>query len=123
MLLGHHGVYLSGSVFAKKMKGIKYCAYILVTYDEHKYKAAILHYVAQVLDAKTSDYDVVEIIRRVMFCILDGSSTMYMKDKSLIYYSWRDALVCSGLLYCLGMPPIFPMTTRNSASVDCRVRG
>ncbi|WP_192034428.1 HipA domain-containing protein [Halomonas sp. YLGW01] len=66
-------------------------AQVFDVYAEHKYKTATLRNIAQVLAAETSDADIAEFIRRLVFCVLTGNGDMHMKNWSLIYPDRRNA--------------------------------
>lgn len=66
-------------------------AQVFDVYAEQKYKTATLRNIAQVLAAETSDVDIAEFIRRLVFCILTGNGDMHLKNWSLIYPDRRNA--------------------------------
>ena len=66
-------------------------AQVFDVYAEQKYKTATLRNIAQVLAAETSDADIAEFIRRLVFCVLTGNGDMHMKNWSLIYPDRRNA--------------------------------
>ncbi|MEC4766728.1 HipA domain-containing protein [Halomonas sp. CUBES01] len=66
-------------------------AQVFDVYAEQKYKTATLRNIAQVLAAETSDADIAEFIRRLVFCVLIGNGDMHMKNWSLIYPDRRNA--------------------------------
>lgn len=66
-------------------------AQIFGVYADKKYRAASLRNIAQVLTAETSDADIVEFIRRLVFCVLIGNGDMHLKNWSLIYPDRRNA--------------------------------
>lgn len=66
-------------------------AQVFDVYAEQKYKTATLRNIAQVLAAETSDVDIAEFIRRLVFCVLTGNGDMHMKNWSLIYPDRRNA--------------------------------
>lgn len=66
-------------------------AQIFGVYAEKKYNAATMRTIAQVLTAEASDADIVELIRRLVFCVLIGNGDMHLKNWSLIYPDRRNA--------------------------------
>ncbi len=68
-------------------------AQVFDVYAEQKYKTATLRNIAQVLAAETNGADIVEFIRRLVFCVLTGNGDMHMKNWSLIYPDRRNAVL------------------------------
>lgn len=66
-------------------------AQIFGVYADKKYRAASLRNIAQVLTVEASDADIVEFIRRLVFCVLIGNGDMHLKNWSLIYPDRRNA--------------------------------
>ncbi|MGQ7245763.1 type II toxin-antitoxin system HipA family toxin [Halomonas sp. V046] len=66
-------------------------AQVFDVYPEHKYRTATLRNIAQVLAAETTDADIAEFIRRLVFCVLTGNGDMHIKNWSLIYPDRRNA--------------------------------
>lgn len=60
-------------------------------YADKKYRAASLRNIAQVLAVETSDADITEFIRRLVFCALIGNGDMHLKNWSLMYPDRRHA--------------------------------
>ncbi|WP_244511265.1 HipA domain-containing protein [Vreelandella arcis] len=85
-------------------------------YAEQKYKTATLRNIAQVLAAETSDADIAEFIRRLVFCVLTGNGDMHMKNWSLIYPDRRNACSGYGSRGCRTLPPA--LAGRETQSPD-----
>ncbi|MBY5940879.1 type II toxin-antitoxin system HipA family toxin [Halomonas sp. DP5N14-9] len=66
-------------------------AQVYGVYAEQKYQKATMRNIAQVLAAETCEADIVEFVRRLVFCALIGNGDMHLKNWSLIYPDRRRA--------------------------------
>lgn len=66
-------------------------AQVFGLYADKKYKKASYRNIAEVLAIETSDDDIAEFIRRLVFNTLIGNSDMHVKNWSLIYPDRRNA--------------------------------
>ncbi|NRA89401.1 MAG: type II toxin-antitoxin system HipA family toxin [Rhizobiales bacterium] len=66
-------------------------AQVFGRYPEEKYKTASYRNIAYVLGIETSQQDVSEFIRRLVYSTLIGNDDMHLKNWSLIYYDKRNA--------------------------------
>lgn len=66
-------------------------AQVFGLHPERKYERANTETIARVLDAETSESDVAEFIRRLVFNALIGNGDMHLKNWSLIYPDKRKA--------------------------------
>lgn len=60
-------------------------------HPHEKYEGLSYRNIATVLGIETSQPDIAEFIRRLVFCTLIGNDDMHLKNWSLIYYDRRDA--------------------------------
>ncbi len=60
-------------------------------HPHNKYEGLSYRNIATVLGIETSQTDIAEFIRRLVFCTLIGNDDMHLKNWSLIYYDRRNA--------------------------------
>ncbi|WP_199709381.1 type II toxin-antitoxin system HipA family toxin [Rhodophyticola porphyridii] len=66
-------------------------AQVFGVYSEHKYRKASMRNIAAVIASESSDGDVREFIRRLVFNTMIGNGDMHLKNWSLIYPDQRSA--------------------------------
>jgi serine/threonine-protein kinase HipA len=66
-------------------------AQVFRVYPEAKYQKASYRSIATVLRAETTDLDIAEFVRRLVFSVLIGNADMHLKNWSLIYPNRRKA--------------------------------
>ena len=71
-------------------------AQVFGLYPERKYERASYRNIAEVLWAETSEKDIVEFIRRLIFNALIGNADMHLKNWSLIYPDGRSPALSPG---------------------------
>ncbi len=71
-------------------------AQVFRRYPEQKYDKASYRNIATVLGVETSQTDIAEFIRRLVFCTLIGNDDMHLKNWSLIYYDRHNASLAPG---------------------------
>ena len=86
-------------------------AQVFGVYPDDKYKKASMRNIAYVVAAESTDDDVAELIRRVVFNVLIGNGDMHLKNWSLIYPDRRHAALAPAYDFVSTIP-----YTKNDAA-------
>lgn len=81
-------------------------AQVYGVYPEDKYEKASLRNIATVIGAETSDLDIAEFTRRMVFNTLIGNGDMHLKNWSLIYPDQRHAALAPAYDFVSTIPYI-----------------
>ena len=81
-------------------------AQVFGVYSENKYKKASMRNIAAVIASESSDSDVREFIRRLVFNTMIGNGDMHLKNWSLIYPDRRSAALAPAYDFVSTVPYI-----------------
>ena len=81
-------------------------AQIFGVYPADKYKKASIRNIAEVIGIEGQEYDVAELIRRLVFNALIGNADMHLKNWSLIYNDPRTASIAPAYDFVSTIPYI-----------------